>query len=388
MTQRDEREAPDAIAAGLDPRRLERVRGLFERQQLHGRFPGGQLVVRRRGRLALDFATGLARGFRPSEQEAAVTVTPSTRFAVFSASKPVVALAVAMLEDRGVLDVNSPVARYFPAFAANGKADLTVLDVLTHRACVFTPELLAKPHEWGSEEKVRAALVAATPRWPRGTLAYMPYEYGWILAEVVRGALGRGLEEFIRTEISAPSGIPGLRFGATPAEVPALGRTYWVGTRPVHVAGVELSQTFEHDNNLPEVLTAFVPAAGLVGTAGDLAAFYDVLVRGGVTRSGQRLVSAETLRRYTTGGASAYDKSNRIPLRIGRGFLLGTRTPSIYGWWNTQHCYGHAGAFCTLAWADPELELSVAIVTNGNRGPFESLFRFAPLGSALRRACV
>lgn len=366
MTQRDE------------------VRRLFERQRARGRFPGGQLVVRQGGEAALEVATGVARGFRPDDGEEAVPVTPTTRFAVFSASKPVVALALAMLEERGVIDVNAPVAKYFPAFAANGKSELTVLEVLTHRACVFTPELLASPREWGSEEKVREALVQAKPRFPRGTLAYMPYEYGWILAEVVRGATGRRLDEFIHTEISAAAGIPGLRFGAVASELAGLAKTYWLSSGSVKVAGVELSKTFEHDNNLPEVLTAFVPGAGLVCTASDLAAFYEVLVRGGVTRSGKRLVTAETLARYTTAGGAAYDRSNRLPLRVGRGFLLGSLTPSIYGWWGTQRCFGHAGAFCTLAWADPDRDLAVAIVTNGNRGPYESLFRFAPLGTGLR----
>ena len=145
------------------------------------------------------------------------------------------------------------------------------------------------------------------------------------------------------------------------------------------VAGVELSTTFEHDNNLPEVLTAFVPGAGLVTTADDLSAFYAALLSG-------RFVSAETLARYTTTGGHVLDRSNRIPLRVARGFLLGAHTPSIYGWWGTQRCFGHAGAFSALAFADPDLQLAVGIVTNGNRGPFESLFRFAPLGSALRRA--
>lgn len=364
---------------------MDEVRALFERQCARGRFPGGQLVMRRGGAAVLDCATGLARGFRPSDGEATVAVTPSTRFSVFSATKPVVALAVAMLEERGALDVAAPVARYFPAFAANQKAAHTVLDVLTHRAAVFTPALIGNPRAWGDEDQVRAALIAATPRWPRGTLAYMPYEYGWILAEVVRGATGRRLDDFVHAEISGPAGLPGLRFGARPAELPTLAKSYWLGTRSVRVAGVELSQTFEKDNNLPEAITAFVPGAGLVCTAADLAGFYEVLARGGVTRSGQRLVSEQTLARYTS-GSLAYDRSNRIPLRVGRGFLLGTRTPSIYGWWGTQHCFGHAGAFCTLAYADPTLDLAVAIVTNGNRGPFESLFRFAPIGSALRRA--
>jgi len=361
-----------------------RARELFERQQAQGRFPGGQLVVRHRGQVVLEVAIGIARGFRPDEHAQPVAVTPATRFSVFSASKPVVALALAMLEERGAVDVCAPVAHYFPEFAANGKAEITVLDVLTHRAGVFTPALIASPRDWGTPERVRSALIEASPRWPRGTLAYMPYEYGWILAEVVLGATGRSLDAFVHSEISGPAGIPGLRFGATPEELPAIARTYWLGTRQVHVAGVELSRSFEHDNNLPEAVTAFVPGAGIVCSAGDLAAFYEVLAHEGVCRSGQRLVSAETLRRYTTGGGMRFDRSNRLPLRIGRGFLLGSRGPSIYGWWGTQRCFGHAGAFCTLAYADPDRDLAVAIVTNGNRGPYESLFRFAPLGSALR----
>jgi CubicO group peptidase (beta-lactamase class C family) len=365
---------------------MDRVRRLFEQQQARGAFPGGQLVVRRGGEVLLDVAVGVARGFRPAENEPPRAVTAATRFSVFSASKPVVALAVAILEDRGAIEVAAPVATYWPAFAANGKAALTVLDVLTHRAGVFTPELVKNARAWGDVEQVRAALIAATPRWPRGTLAYQPYEYGWILAEVIRAASGRPFEEFIRAEISVPAGIPGLGFGASRDELGALARTYWLGTRPVFVAGNELSQTFERDNNLPEAVTAVVPGAGLVCSAAELALFYELLLRGGVCRSGQRLVSVECLRRYTTAGRVAFDRSNRLPLRVGRGFLLGNRTPSIYGWWNTQRVYGHAGAFCTLAFADPDRDLAVAIVTNGNRGPNDSLFRFAPLGSALRRA--
>ena len=168
----------------------DEVRGLFEKQVAKGRFPGGQLVVRHRGEVVLDVAAGVARGFRPEEQSAVVPVTPTTRFALFSASKPVVAVAVAMLEEENSIEVNAPVAKYWPAF---GKPEITVLDVLTHRASVMTPELIAQPRAWGDEEKVRAALIEAKPKWKRGTLAYMPYEFGWILAEVVRGATGKSL---------------------------------------------------------------------------------------------------------------------------------------------------------------------------------------------------
>jgi CubicO group peptidase (beta-lactamase class C family) len=178
-----------------------------------------------------------------------------------------------------------------------------------------------------------------------------------------------------RRRCGGPAGIPGLHFGADPAELSRLARTYWFATKPVRVAGTDLTPIFESDNNLPQVVTAFVPGAGVVCDAADLAAFYDVLAQGVVTRSGKRLVSEQTLERYTTLNVSAIDKSNRVPLRVGCGFLLGSVTPCIFGWWGTQRCFGHAGAFCTLAFADPGLGLAVAIVTNGNRGPYDSLLR-------------
>jgi CubicO group peptidase (beta-lactamase class C family) len=342
--------------------RFDDVRRLFEKQCARGDFPAGQLVVRRAGEVLLELVVG--------------PVTPETRFSVFSASKAVVAVAIAMLEERGVVDVNAPVAKYFPAF---GKPHLTVLDVLTHRAGIFTPELVARPRDWGDAEKVRAALIEAKPRFPRGTLAYMPCEFGWILAEVVRGALGRGLDAFVRDEMARPAGLDGLRFGATREELPTLALTRWLGTRPVFVAGRDLKDTFEQDNNLPEALMAFVPAAGLVTNARSLAGFYDALLGG-------RFISAQTLQRYAGDAPLAMDRSNRIPMRMARGFMLGNRTPSIYGWWNTHRVFGHAGAFSTLGYADPDRQLAVAIVTNGNRGPYDALFRFAALGSAIRRA--
>lgn len=341
---------------------FEAVSRLFAEQCRRGDFPAGQLVVRRDGETLFATAVGAANA--------------QTRFSVFSASKGVVAIALAMLEERGVVDVNAPVAKYFPEF---GKPELTVLDVLTHRACIFTPELVASPRDWGDLGKVRAALSQATPRHARGTLAYMPYEYGWILAEVVRGALGRGLDDFVRTDIASLPGLEGLRFGATREELPSLARTHWVGTRSVFVAGRDLKDTFEADNNLPEALMAFVPAAGLITNADSLARFYDAVLQ-------RRLVSMETLRRYAGDAPLAFDRSNRIPMRMARGFMLGNLTPSIYGWWGTSRVFGHAGAFCTLAFADPDRRLAVAIVTNGNRGPYDALFRFAALGSAIRRA--
>ncbi len=379
-------EAPVAAAdVGMDRGLVERARQLFAKQCRRGRFPGGQLVVRRQGKLVVDDAVGLSRGLRPEEPRR-VPVEPSTRFPVYSCSKAVLATAFAMLEERGVVDVTKPVAHWWPEFAQHGKGELTVLDVLTHRAGVFTPELMRNAERWADEAHVRAELERAAPRWPRGTLAYMPYEFGWILAEVAKRALGRPLDAFIHDELSTPLELPQLRFAVPPADVEHVARTYWVGGRAA-VAGVELSDFFEGANNTAAVLCTFVPAAGVVTDAASLAGLYEMLVAGGVTRSGRRLLREETVREYTRSHVFAVDKSNRAPLCFGRGFILGVLGPSMYGWWGTRRCFGHAGAFSSLGWGDFDTGLAVAIVTNGNASSVDNFRRTASVSHLLRRAC-
>ena len=110
---------------------------VFRAQHARGAFPGGQLVVRRGGKVVVDDAIGLASGFRDDEPK--VEVTAATRFGVFSASKPFVAMAVAVLEERGGLDVEKPLSHFVPSWPN----DRTVLDVLTHRSGIVLPKVVA-----------------------------------------------------------------------------------------------------------------------------------------------------------------------------------------------------------------------------------------------------
>ena len=111
---------------------LGKVERLFLRQQARGDFPGGQLVVRRQGEELLTISCGIARGLRTGDGDQ-VPVTESTPFQVMSASKPVIAFLIAVLEDRGLLDVERSVSHYIPQFEREGKGDITVLDILTHQ---------------------------------------------------------------------------------------------------------------------------------------------------------------------------------------------------------------------------------------------------------------
>jgi CubicO group peptidase (beta-lactamase class C family) len=375
-----------ASSVGMEAERLERALALFRAQQARGAFPGGQLVVRRGGHCVAQLAVGLARGFR--QEEPPVSVTLQTRFNVFSASKPLVALAIARLEEAGQVELAAPVARYFPEFAAHGKGAITLLDVLTHRGGVLLPDFIHSWERWGDWEAVVDALVRAVPRYRRGTLAYHPHEFGWILAEVVRRVTGQPLPAFCERELLAPAGLTGLSFQGSPAEASQVAHSYWVGSRPVRVGQVDVSVQLEQAYNSPQVLTALVPGASLWTDAAHLAGLYEVLVRGGVTRSGQRLWAESTVRAYTSRAVFGLDRSNRLPITVGRGFLVGAPWPTFYGAWGTSPCFGHAGAFCTLGFGDHSTGLAVGIVTNGNAGPGDFLRRFRPLIGALRRACV
>ncbi len=388
MTAFPQEQPVDAAFVGMAADRLAKVVRAFKRQQRKGQFPGGQIAVRRHGSLVLNEGIGVARGFLPERAEPAVVATPRTLFPCFSAGKAVIAICVAILEERGELEVDMPVARYFPEFAAREKQDITILDVLTHRGGVLMPDFCERVDDWPDWDKVVAAMADAEPSHRRGTLAYHPLEYGWVLAEVIRRVDGRTVPEFVREELAEPLGLPELRFGARPDELDDVGRSYWLGAGAFRIAGLDISTVFETFHHRPELLTIFLPGAGLVSNAATLAGFYEMLVGGGLAKDGARIVSRDTIRKYTTRHVMGWDRSNKAPIVLGRGFFLGTTTTNIYGWWDTSDCFGHAGAFCTIAWGDHRLGLSVGIVTNGNSSPLDLVTRMLPLCDGIRRACL
>jgi CubicO group peptidase (beta-lactamase class C family) len=376
----------EPASVNMDAGRLARVVELFNSQQLSGSFPGGQLVLRRNGKLVLSEAIGIARGFRPNEPIPPAQVHTQTPFPVFSAGKPLAAIVIAMLEDRGVLDVNAPIAQIFPEFARHGKERITTLDVMTHRSGMLMPDFVKNTQQWGDRVAIQEAMAETVPSYPRGTLAYHPHEYGWILSEIVFRVDGRSLPDFFVDEIAAPLQLPALQFGLAGRDINSLAFSYWLGKEKVIVAGMNVAEDFEGQNS-EQFFNARNPATSLVSDAASLAAFYDFLLAGGKTPAEQQLISEKTIQQYTLRHVLSWDRSLRTALAVGRGFVVGTLFPSSFGWWNTNRCFGHAGGFSCLAFGDYSSNLSVAIVTNGNRGPSDFMKRFVPLAHRLRKAC-
>jgi CubicO group peptidase (beta-lactamase class C family) len=352
----------------------EAIANRFLRQHEGGGFSAGQIVVRRRGEIPLATAVGAAHG--------GPFVTMATTFQVMSISKAVVGLAIALLEDRGLLNVHAPVAAVFPAFAAEGKAAITVFDVLTHRAGLLLEGIVKQPGLWSDWDGLVAAIAATRPEHPRGTLAYESHAFGWVLAEVVRRVTGRSLPEFLADEIGQE--LPGLDLLSAPGAPPPI-TAAWRGRATYMLGGVNLADGFEAVNNEVACQRALVPGAGMITTAGALAAFYETLLAGGVLPSGRRLLREETLRRYTTRQTAGRDRTTGAWVVLGRGFALGWPLPHLYGYWGSSRCYGHAGGFGCVTFADPDADLAIAILTDTHRSLGDMLRRFAPLNHRLRR---
>jgi CubicO group peptidase (beta-lactamase class C family) len=351
--------------------------GMFRAFQRRGRFLGGQIAVHHRGELVVDEAVGT--GWKDGGRR----VTRATPFCVWSASKPLIAMTVAALEERGDLDVHAPIAELVPEFGANGKKDITTLDVLTHRSGVIVPELGRARDEWDDWKRGLARVFAAAPRYPRGSVVYHPYEFGWILAAVVEAAAKRPLVDVFDARIAAPAGLAPMRFSVAAGETADVAHTYLHGKRPIVVSGVRYESAFEPVAN-GTMLTSFVPGGSLMTTASALSAFYAALVGGGVAANGRRIFDAKTVATYTAPASAGWDPLNRLYFSFSRGFLVGGRAPSLFGPWGSTGCYGHGGAICTFAFGDPKNELSAALVTNGNWTVAEFAVRTMRLVHSLR----
>lgn len=388
MTQFPYEHITDPTSVNMDARKLAGVVEKFRQQHLAGDFPGGQLVVRRKGKLVLNEAVGIARGYRKDEESPLIPVVPKTPFPCHSCGKPLAAIVIAMLEDRGKLDINAPIAEVFSEFAHNGKEQITTLDVLTHRSGILMPHLAGKLELWNDKEAMEKEMVAIAPTYPRGTLAYQPGEYGWILSEIVRRVDGRSLPDYFAEEIATPLQLPALRFGLAGRDPNSLAYQYWFGPDKVMIGGFNAAYRFEEIANAKLYFDSLNPAFTLISDAASLAAFYDFILNGGWTPSGKQLISERILRQYTTRQVSGFDKSLKIFQALGRGFQMGMLTPSLYGWWNTKQCFGHAGVFSCLAFGDYKTNVSAAIFTNGNRGIGDVMKRLIPLSHGIRKACL
>jgi CubicO group peptidase (beta-lactamase class C family) len=359
-----------------------------------GREVGLQVAAYHRGRLVADAWGGVAD---PSSGQ---PVAGDTLFNVYSVTKAVAATAVHMLVDRGRLDYDSPVARWWPEYAAHGKGATTVRDVLTHRAGIpqmpegVTPERMC---DWNWMARAIAELQPLAE--PGTKTLYLSMTFGWILGELVRRADPdhRSLGRFVREEIAQPLGIGDLWIGIpddveariakqvdamvpVPAEyLPPL----FLASMPPAVALAP--PVFER----PDVRRAEVAGVGGIFTERSEARFWAMLAGGGEL-DGVRLLSKELVATLNTPRPRSEEPDPvmfgfPIPITIG-GFWFGGEHPPVCSVKNPR-AICHPGQGGSIGWADPDNELAVAICHNRLFNPTtREEDAILPIADALREA--
>ena len=181
------------------------------------RFGGGALAVYLDGQPVVDVWTGW------SDRAGQVPWTADRAPMVFSATKGMAATVIHRLVDRGLIDYEAPVAEYWPEFAANGKSELTVREVMRHRAGLSGLRGATK-EDLLDHLVMEERLAAAPPGRLLGKPAYHALTFGWLMSGLARAVTGKGMRELIREELAEPLGTDGLHLGRPPDGSPDAGR--------------------------------------------------------------------------------------------------------------------------------------------------------------------
>lgn len=206
------------------------LRDAFVRNLEDGLEIGASLSATWCGRTVVDLWAGFADEARTRPW------TRDTIACVFSTTKIMAILCTLMLVDRGLIELDAPVSRYWPEFAQGGKGDVTIRDALTHQAGVpgFATQItMEMTYDWDAI----TTRIAAEPHWfgGRRVLAYHWWTYGFVLGEVIRRIDGRKPGQFFREEIANPAGVD-FQIGLTSrADVDRLAKLHF-GTPPPPLA--------------------------------------------------------------------------------------------------------------------------------------------------------
>ena len=340
-----------------------------------GVYPAVQICVLRHGVPVLNRTLGHRFGNGPTDPRDAEKelATPETPFLLYSASKAITAMVVHKLDEQRKLHLEDRVSDYVPEFDRSGKRFITIRQVLSHRAGIpnLPPDAIdldLLPH---SKKVVR--LLAEQPHTgrPGDALAYHAVSGGFVLAEVVKRATGKTIAEVLDREIAKPLKFRWMRYGVPAAQLDAVARDEVTGPPvppPLSTAlrralGVSLEEVVELARD-PRFLTGVIPAANVVSNAWELARFYECLRCGGEL-DGVRMFDERTVRHATAEQSyREIDLTLFLPLRYGNGLMLGDRPVGLFGQ-NTPHAFGHLGFTNIFAWADPDRQLSAALLTSG-----------------------
>lgn len=369
---------------------------------------GGALVIFKDGECVLDTAFGQANATDPW--------TTRTLSVNFSIGKGVMATLIASLVSQGVLDYDKPIAHYWADFAQNGKGQITLMDVLVHRANLFNIRTvtndLAQVGDWHTMLSAVAAMPITAPSPPKSpddsyVSAYSALVSGWVLGGVIEQATGRGLQAVLDEYLACPLGVVGELYYGLPSylyqSIALPERLFFGENNRKPILKPDSKQTLDFYNNLPianlwgeslntqainkhyfdpskmnlvnykdallvdgktpinyhapELIGVPIPAANGVSTAHALAVMYAMHANNGIWQDKQ-IISKATLDRLRVVRSRGADGVMPADMYWRAGFHR------LFSVQSAPCAYGHMGYNGSVAFCDPERALAVAFIHN------------------------
>jgi CubicO group peptidase (beta-lactamase class C family) len=345
---------------------------------------GGAFCAFVDGECVVDIWTGVAGPDGRSWEE-------DTRAVIMSSTKGMTTLCAHILEDRGELELDAPVTRYWPEFGQAGKSSTTVRQLLSHQSgAIGVPgadRLLSWDGSgWQDSQAIAAAIAGGEPAWVPGTRhGYHGVTFGWLVGELVRRISGQSLGTFFEAEVAAPLGVA-CSIGTRAFELPSVatvmefpvkpgtqsalraidpesrsGRSVLAGPHGSMFADEHGQPRFADFMNTPEVLEAEIGALGATATARALGRTYAALA------DGEELVSGASVERFRTEQVCGRDAVMGVPTRWAVGYSLEPPTlvqgaPPMHG--PNDGAFGHMGAGGQIGFADPTGHVACGFVRN------------------------
>jgi CubicO group peptidase (beta-lactamase class C family) len=370
-----------ASVNGFCEDRFAAVRREFEKNFAERGEIGASVAIAIDGRPVVDLWGGFA------DQSRQQPWTERTMVVVFSATKGLAATCIHMLIDRGLLDVDKPVAHYWPQFAANGKGDVTVGMVLGHQAGLpvwqaEVPDGGLLDWDWATQ-----TLAKERPLWEPGTChGYHAQTIGYLEGELVRRITGLSIGQFLQREIAGPLGADAW-IGLPKSEEGRVAHVYmappdpnsamfakfqaepdWMGSKMLTNVGGSMS---EASVNSHAFHAAELPAVGGICNARGLARIYSALALDGAV-DGVRIVRPERLPGMRTVlSASSCDLILRVRTTFTLGYSkswgdrrLGPGNYAVIG----EQAFGTPGAGGSIGFADGQARMSFGYTMNRHGG--------------------
>jgi len=307
--------------------------------------------------LLLDW-TGGRLGFNPG----AVPAASDSVFLIASITKPMSCCGVAKLIERGLIDLDDPVAQHVPEFAANEKEAVLIRHCFTHTSGL--PDMLPENEELRKANAPIEEFVASTCRthllFPPGTDLRYQSKGILMLAEIAERVTGKRFRDFMAQEIFGPAGMESTHLGW---------RSDFEG-RCVAARVHDAEATRGWNHNSPYWRDFGAPWGGAHSTAADITRLLRVMLDGGTAQDGSAVLQPGTARLMLADHTAALP-GLPTPARLREGYGLGWRIQRLGqngGWYGSivpAGAFGHAGATGTIAWADPDSDVTFVLLTNG-----------------------